>query len=333
MFIETKAIKTVQHYHWHQMNLFTRWLPRTKQLVIIFFDAAVSLQERIPEILSHPEPCHSTDPFWVYSRLFTEVAHWEDEAVWALRNLVRDVEKQVIPADRPQPDYRQLHDIARHAIHVTETLEVISDTMIRVLDEHDAFTKRHNFAIAQQAGNSTCTAPVADNITTVHEKIHRRLCFLQHFIVSQKQRSIANEKRLQNELQLAFNIVAQHDAYISVQIGRAAQADSAATRTIAMVTLAFLPSTFVSSIFSMSFFTYSNDVGWIVSDRFWLYWAFAAPITLVSFLLWYWWQSSFLSTAGGAEAKVVKCPRGESVKSGFGLKRIHIRSGNGALDF
>lgn len=321
MFLETKGIKTVQYYNWHQMSLFTRWLPQTNQLVIVLFDASAYLKERIPEILSHPEIDNLADPFWVYSRLFTEVARLEDEAVWAMRDMVREKEKERVPAGRPQPDYRYLHDVARHAIHITETLNVITETMGRVLAEHDAFTKRH---LATLAGGSTAVAE-----QTASENIHRRLCFLQHVIFSLKQRSTSNEKRLQNELQLAFNMVAQHDAYVSVQIGRAAQSDSAAMKTVAFVTLAFLPPTFVSAIFSMSFFSFSSDSGWVVSDKFWLYWVFAVPITLVSILVWYCWQdfkvplSLHLNTSGRAKAETIESAPGSGwLASGLELERI-----------
>lgn len=283
VFLEIKAVRSVQDYSWHQMRLFTRWLPRTNQLLIVSFGASTHLRERITRILSRPDTNHVVGPFWVYNRLFTEAGRLEDEAVWKMRDLIREKEKERSPVGRPQPDYRYLHDVARHAIHVTETLDVIAETMSRVLAEYDAFIKSH---LASQGGGSTT---VTDKI--VSENMRRRLCFLQHVIFSLKQRSVSNEKRLQNELQLAFNMVAQHDAYVSVQIGRAAQSDSAAAKTVAFVTLAFLPPTFVSAIFSMSFFTFDGESGWAVSDKFWIYWAFSVPITLISLLVWYWHEN------------------------------------------
>ena len=51
-------------------------------------------------------------------------------------------------------------------------------------------------------------------------------------IGSLRYRSISNRERLQNEIQLAFNSVAQYDAGITVDIGRASQTDSAAMKTI-----------------------------------------------------------------------------------------------------
>lgn len=212
MFLETKGIKTVRQYDWHRMSLFTRWLPRTNQLVIVFFGASAYLKERIPEILSHPETENLADPFWVYSRLFTEVARLEDEAVWAMRDMVRDKEKKRVSAGRAQPD-------------------------------------------------------------------------------------------------------------------------SAAIKTVAFVTLAFLPPTFVSAIFSMSFFSFSSDSGWIVSDKFWLYWVFSVPITLVSILIWYCWQdfkvplSLHLNNSGRAKAETIESAPGSGwLASGLELERVRSRA-------
>lgn len=80
---------------------------------------------------------------------------------------------------------------------------------------------------------------------------------------SLRARSKANESRLCNEIDLvsptaglifhgivdrdqAFNTIAQHDSTIAVKISEAARRDSAAMKTIAVLTMIFLPATFVS---------------------------------------------------------------------------------------
>lgn len=95
------------------------------------------------------------------------------------------------------------------------------------------------------------------------QQTRKRLYFYLHMMKSLKSRAQANKERLLNEITLvrnslhflmitwlrlgkAFNTVAQYDSRISVQIGQAAQSDSAAMKTIAFLTLAFLPATFIS---------------------------------------------------------------------------------------
>ena len=74
-------------------------------------------------------------------------------------------------------------------------------------------------------------------------------------------RSQSNRERLQNEIQLAFNSVAQQDSLASVKLTHASHIDSASMKTIALLTLVFLPPTFIYAIFSMPFFNYDADAG------------------------------------------------------------------------
>lgn len=97
------------------------------------------------------------------------------------------MEKEGIPQGWQRPDYRHLHDIGRHAIYVSETLNVTNQIMSRIIVEHDVFmtselaTDRHISQWVQQ-------------------------CL--HFAENLWDRSVSNEKRLLNEIQLAFYMVA-----------------------------------------------------------------------------------------------------------------------------
>ncbi|KAK3333868.1 hypothetical protein B0T19DRAFT_344658, partial [Cercophora scortea] len=196
-------------------------------------------------------------------------------AVWAIRYLDRTTEESRSSADRPTPDYIRLHDLSRHAIHVSETLELATNTIDAIL----AHRSRVASLPATGAGLQDAEASVGN-----------RLPFYQDMLRSLRLRYASNRDRLQNEIELAFNIVALYDARISLDIGRAAQADGAAMRTIAFVTLAFLPATFVCAIFSMSFFNYdASSALWLVSPDFWRYWAVAVPVTVCTALLWLAW--------------------------------------------
>lgn len=124
---------------------------------------------------------------------------------------------------------------------------------------------------------------------------------------SLRARSISNKDRLLNEVQLAFNVVSQYDSYTSVAIGRATQYDSYSMRTVAFLTLAFLPATFISALFSMSFFNFDQETGWHVAGEVWLYFATAGPFTLVTVLIWFFWQRLL---PPNLVAPVRLCPRG-----------------------
>ncbi|KAI8962912.1 hypothetical protein F5Y11DRAFT_320819 [Daldinia sp. FL1419] len=285
-YFEVKHLDAQMCYQWYKMNIFIRWLAPTKQTIILAFDTKSPILERLPNSLQDPDSRCLGDPFWVYARLASDVVDLQDSAVWAIRNQVRAIETERKPMGKPQPDYRHLHDVARHAIHVTESLNVAAESMGGILAQHEEFLNQ--FFPTQMIRPDTS------------EAIHHQLLFYRRMLSNLRHRSVSNRERLQNEIQLAFNTVAQYDAGISVQIGRAAQSDGAAMRKVAFVTMMFLPATFLSAVFSMSFFDFQADSdSWTVSSKFWIYWVFAIPITIATSLLWNFWHKIFPLTPVG----------------------------------
>lgn len=271
-YFEAKHLEHSLDYEWSKINMFTQWRCSTNQTALLFFDPTKQVDHKITGL--EPDPSCFQDPFWIYTHIMDEVSNLQDSAVWAIRNQVRGIETQEQPKGKPQPDYRRLHDIARHAIHVTEALDVSLHTLDHILRHHMRYTGQTD-------------PPQKPN---AFQDVRSRLEFAQSCLNSLRQRSISNEKRLQNEIQLTFNTVAQHDAGVTVKISQAMMSDSTALKTLAFVTFAFLPPTFICSVFSMSFFNYSADAGWTVSKDIWIYWAFAVPTTVVTTLLWHYWH-------------------------------------------
>ncbi|KAL2865226.1 uncharacterized protein BJX67DRAFT_359028 [Aspergillus lucknowensis] len=279
-FFETKIVDNDAHYRWSKINIFTRWLCATGQTGVLVFDS----DDFSPPLISAKDlgTAQWNDPFWIYIHIMEDIARLNDLAVWAIRNNVRSIETQQRPLGKPQPDYRRLHDIARHAVHVTEAVDVCLQTLGHILKQHECYVCPSHTNI--------CDKKVTQE---VWQDVHTRLEFFQTYIGSLHYRSISNEKRLQNEIQLAFNTVSQHDAAVTVEISRAARSDSAAMKTLAFVALTFLPPTFLCAVFSMSFFNYSADSDWQVSGKIWIYWIFAIPTTIATALLWLFWSKIF----------------------------------------
>lgn len=281
-FFQSKTLSSDKVYDWAKINVFTRWISSNNQTGILVFDPA---DPRPFEDLA-PETHLLVDPFWIYPYILNLVSDLEERAVWAIRNQIRPIETgeedatPLQPNGRPQPNYRKLHDIARHSIHVTETLDVNLQNVDRILENHKAY---------MTPGYSSPFTTHPDS--HAWQKIQSRLSFDQSYLGSLRHRSISNEKRLQNEIQLTFQMVARRDALVTEEISRAMMSDSAALKTLAFVTFAFLPPTFICAVFSMSFFNYDQNLGWRVSGKFWIYWATAVPTTILSAALgWFYWQ-------------------------------------------
>ena len=217
------------------------------------------------------------NPYWVHVPILEQVVDRQDAAVWQIRGLVRTREQKRPDPAAPNPDYERDHDIARHAIHVSETAELSTKTVDHVISMHKDFGKRH------------LPEPKAGDISSYHQ-IDKQLWFFEHMLHSLNARSASNKDRLVNEIQLAFNVVSQYDSKVSVLISQATQDDSFAMRTVAFLTLAFLPATFISAVFGMSFFDLDDDMNWRVSAKIWMYFAIAGPVTIVAVSVWLFWQ-------------------------------------------
>lgn len=250
------------------------------QTILVIFDPPSAVEDSLFSLIfSETNTRGREDPFWIDALLLQEVVRLQHEAVWAIRNQVRDLEKGRTPRNKPDPDYGYLHEIERHAIHVLETIDLAIGTTDCILTQHELFMS---------------DMPPHQKFTQRSKQIHQRLQFHSNMLNSLRHRSMSNKERLLNEIQLSFQTVAQYDAKISVKIGKAAQADSAAMKAVAFLTLTFLPATFTSAIFSMSFFNYDATANsWTMSDKFWLYWAVSVPITIVSATVWYYWTKLF----------------------------------------
>ena len=208
-----------------------------------------------------------------------QVVGLQDEAVWVIRNLVRKTEVLSMTNTWINPNYRHLHDVTRHAIHVSETIGLAVTTVNDIITKHKQFIADRSF--------------ICEDAKTAGNKIHSRFKFYASALSGLQSRSISNKKRLLNEVRLSFNLVAQRDSSASVKISRDVQSDSAAMRTIAFATLTFFPATFISSIFSMSFFSFdTEDDKWRVSESFWVYWVVVIPITCITLALWFYWSRS-----------------------------------------
>ncbi|KAI0809646.1 hypothetical protein GGR55DRAFT_679480 [Xylaria sp. FL0064] len=74
--------------------------------------------------------------------------------------------------------------------------------------------------------------------------------------------------------------LAEHSAYLAAR----AKQDSSAMKTITVITMAFLPGTFFATLFALPTLDWKGKT--IVTDDFWVYWAFTLSTTALVFLLW-----------------------------------------------
>ena len=258
-------------YYWSRFHVFTRYSYSTGQTGILLFDMKTFTPFEMQTRYRNGQLTYLDDPFWVYNHLLKRIAPISECSVWSIRDQVRNMEKTA------EPDYQRLHhDIARHAFHVTESLDATVNTLHHILNGHESLIN------PKRASTALCGKELAFEIW---EDAHSQLAFFQNYLGNLRHRAVANEKRGHNEIAMGFNMGAQKNSAIAVE-------DSGTMKTLSLVTLTFLPPTFICAIFSMSFFNYA-DSGWRVSGKIWIYWAFAIPTTLLTVLIWYVWSRTF----------------------------------------
>ncbi|KAJ2893207.1 hypothetical protein MKZ38_008913 [Zalerion maritima] len=306
-----KELPKGKDYLWRYINIFTQWLvdptsPGKPKVRIVIFDTQDWIRDWLRDELSPLIPNDLgqleesiADPYWFHAAILEKLVSIHDEAIWSIRDRIRSCEKKRPDPLAPKPDYPALHDDARHAIHMYETVELAEEEVEAIIEQHE-FLMRKLERVPLPPGTAQSSTAAIRN----WEPLHSRLRFCRNFLASLKARSRSNTERLRNEINLAFNTVAQHDSRMSVNLTKAASMDGSAMRTIAVVTLVFLPATFVAAIFSTGFFDFGfgdPDPGrggggpMRVSREFWVYWAFAAPLTAATILAWFVWHEHFLA--------------------------------------
>ncbi|KAJ5148147.1 hypothetical protein N7526_001499 [Penicillium atrosanguineum] len=238
---------------------------RSSQLVI-FLDCPEHLRDQFTGMSASVGHIH---PFGWYTFFVKEVGKLFDQAIWEIRGIVWDIEAYHKEIETFRPEFLFLHDIARHVSHSKEILDVALDTVDSLIYENE---------MLNQANPSPYTKRPWD-----YDDSKRQLYFGRKSIFATKLRCMSLSERLQNEINLAFNIVSQRNNEVSLQLAKHSLSDNTMMKTVAIVSMIYLPGTFVSGIFGMSFFDYNSDKKKLdVGTDFWLYWIVTIALTLAT---------------------------------------------------
>lgn len=261
------------HHQWRDIIAFANYskLSNKHRLLLLKTDepSVDRLVQAISQSLRDPTS-PPADPMWPYVFILDEYIHMQHKATFAVRDMTESEEKRAeFSGDlHPETDYVRLHEVARHALTVSEILQVNVKTLEHIVKYHQRLMD-----LGSEVSLWNC---------------HQRLMFYEHMIYSVFCRCVSYRDRMRNEIQLAFNNVSQKEARTSLDISKAMKTDGQAMKAISFIALVFLPPTFVSAMFSTTFFDFGTDgTTWDVSQKFYIYWVCIVPITLISVGLWY----------------------------------------------
>ncbi|KAI1176620.1 hypothetical protein F4777DRAFT_266407 [Nemania sp. FL0916] len=120
--------------------------------------------------------------------------------------------------------------------------------------------------------------------------MHSKLRYLAALAESVNRGTNGMKANAQADMSVLQSIISQVDNRLNARLAAASSRDSAAMKTLAFLTTLFLPGTFVATIFSTDFFDWQSN-GVVVSRLFWVYWAWAVPLTIIVAVGWrIWWS-------------------------------------------
>ncbi|KAI5844009.1 hypothetical protein DFP73DRAFT_632102 [Morchella snyderi] len=219
-------------FKWQQCGLDSK---HKYKLVVFCLDPSPHIQERLGEVIMHTDSqLILKDPYFLYCLTSGQWYDWNLDAYFRLRRQLLGIEKSAtntrLVSFEPEfePNFPTMHKLARDIIQMAEVSQSAISVMERLVHEHESLS--HLF------GKS------ADVYSRVEATLNERLTLFKGTLASYE----ALGKRITNLINFAFNVVAQRESKLSVQIAKATQSDSNSMRSIAVVTLVFLPGTAIA---------------------------------------------------------------------------------------
>ncbi|KAI0014164.1 hypothetical protein F4779DRAFT_612973 [Xylariaceae sp. FL0662B] len=115
---------------------------------------------------------------------------------------------------------------------------------------------------------------------------------LQRRIRTIKQSGRVLDERAKAQLSVVSALIRREDTLVShliaasnAQLAVETKKDSADMKVIAMMTMAFLPATFFAALFAVPSLKWEGP-GDVITEKFWVYWAFTVPTTILVFVTW-----------------------------------------------
>ena len=182
----------------------------------------------------------------------------------------------------------ELHNHAKHIIHLNEAIESCLLVVDRLIEEIDRKNSSNSTFLERTASDNTTKTLT---LSETSNQLTSSLMYRRSLFRSTQLRLNSLSKRVDNAINLAFNMVTQQDSMLMIQ-------DSSSMKIIAAITLLFLPTTTVATVAGSQLFLSSvTGDDWLIqtSPLYMTMWTVSIPLTLVVgtlALAWHWWTHS-----------------------------------------
>ncbi|CAI7623584.1 unnamed protein product [Penicillium crustosum] len=289
-------------YDWHFMAFCTLWRssrldsntdngpgktgePADETNVLVCFDLDDEFVLQLRRLLHNADLRKwEEEPFLMLEFALSIVVDQCEEDLWSFQKPVRDIEKSRERIFKETSSYtkdetfdflveryKQLHELSRHVIHISETMDAASNNLGAIVRDHDLW-------IESSLHSSAAT-----------KRVSKALLLRENMISNLNFRAKAFVSRMDNEIKCASNFVAVGDSNISKGILKQTRNEGKVlSDTVSALTLLFLPSTFISGFFGMNFFTLESNqttqkLQWETHPKIWIFFVCSIPITILGF--------------------------------------------------
>ncbi|KAG7001424.1 hypothetical protein G7Y79_00031g065390 [Physcia stellaris] len=274
-----KTVISQSDWTWIRTSAFLRWSncqdKENASAVLVLFSATKKLRDRFQRAWNGDLAEILIDPFSLFAICLDELWMQSQDIVDIARKEFGEMELTALGLAKAtatnknagNPDFVGLHKMAKHIIYLKEG----ADAAILILSHLQKF---HEKLLARP--------PQGDEALPIMHLTDQMLGQKAVQFEVWQLRMASTEQRMQNIINLSFNVVTQHDSHILKN-------DSKSMKAIACVTMAFLPLATFAAVFGSQFFNFDEKKHRItVSSDFWILWALIGPLSLsVSFLYYY----------------------------------------------
>lgn len=219
-------------YAWRWFGFASHWTPQATEgqgasTVFIIFDTDVAEDGMTPTMMQEVAKSlqqqsdmerHQEGPLVVYELMLEPLLHFFDQALWSFRQPVRMFEKNRVKGNVTKERYTAMHELARHLIHATETLEAtthVINAMIKFQQSYrggipanaESFSEGASLSLGQipTTGGRQQATVTPDVINRQHmgiDQLQETLSFYARYFAALQLRAGAFQERLRNEIKL-----------------------------------------------------------------------------------------------------------------------------------
>ncbi|KAI1424995.1 hypothetical protein F5Y12DRAFT_397682 [Xylaria sp. FL1777] len=205
-----------------------------------------------------------------------------DHQVWNMSEVFGPLEHRMLVLAREpgqklnsnKAHFADLHNLAKHIIYLCEAVESCLSLIDGIQMEVEKYASNTYLSLPSQNGSSS----TGTTFTSVHisSRLIASIKNQRSLFRSTKLRLDSMSKRIENTINLAFNVVTLSNSMLMLQ-------DSRVMKIIATITIFFLPATAVATVTgSQLFLTQLEDGMWSVKGTplFSVFWEISIPLTL-----------------------------------------------------